>query len=130
MIKESLYVNLELLNNILVARYKSGPKINLDAAKIILKERLEFTNHKDMPVLVIDSGLVSMNKEARDFLSSPEGVKGIRASAIISSSVVNSMLVNFILKISRPNLPVKVFTSRKAAEEWLKTFVNEAESNQ
>ncbi len=125
MIKESQYVNLELINNILVARYKSGPKINLDAAKIILKERLEFTNNKDMPVLVIDSGLVSMNKEARDFLSSPEGVKGIRASAIISLSVVNSMLVNFILKISRPNLPVKIFTNRRVAEEWLKTFVDE-----
>jgi len=129
MTKESIYVNLELLNNILVARYKSGPKIDLEAAKIILKERLEFTNNKPMPVLVIDSGLVSMDKKARDFLSSTEGVTGIRASAIISSSVVNSMLVNFILKISRPNLPVKVFTNRTAAEIWLKSFVDETKSD-
>lgn len=127
--KVGKYVDLELCDNFLVARYKAGYKIDLPAAKNILQERLEFTNFKDMPVLVIDSGLVSMDKQARDFLSSNEGVRGIRASAIISSSVVNSMLVNFILKISRPNLPVKVFTDRIAAENWLKSFVDEEQSN-
>jgi len=125
MMEESNYVDLNLENRILIARYKSGSRIDLEAAKLILKERLDFTNNKDVPVMVIDSGLVSMDKPARDFLSSTDGVKGIKACAIISSSVVNSMLVNFILKISRPNLPVKVFTNRATAEDWLKSFVDE-----
>ena len=128
--KEGEFVDLEMHENYLIARYKAGPKIDLAAAKIILRERLEFTNYKSVPVLVIDSGLVSMDKHARDFLSSDDGVKGIRASAIISSSVVNSMLVNFILKISRPNLPVKVFTDLTVAEQWLNSFVDEEKSNE
>jgi hypothetical protein len=123
------FVDLEMHDKYLIARYKAGPKIDLSAAKIILNERLEFTNYKSVPVLVIDSGLVSMDKQARDFLSSDEAIKGIRASAIISSSVVNSMLVNFILKISRPNLPVKVFTDLTAAENWLNSFVDEEKSD-
>ncbi len=127
--KNGEFVDLEIHNNFLIARYKAGPKIDLVAAKLILQERLEFTNYRSVPVLVIDSGLVSMDKQARDFLSSDEGVRGIRASAIISSSVVNSMLVNFILKISRPNLPVKVFTDRIAAENWLNSFVDEEKSD-
>ncbi len=127
--KEGKYVDLEMGDNFLIARYKAGPKIDLPAAKQILDERLTYTNNKDVPVLVIDSGLVSMDKQARDFLSSSEGVKGISASAIISSSVVNSMLVNFVLKISRPNLPVKVFTDRTAAELWLKSFADEEKPN-
>ena len=125
MIKESKYVELDQVGQILVARYKAGIVINLDIAKIIVKERLDFTSNKDVPVLVLDSGLVSMDKQARDYLSSDDGVRGIRASAIILSSVINSMLVNFILKISRPNLPVKVFTERDAAEKWLISFVDE-----
>ena len=123
------FVDLEMHDKYLIARYKAGPKIDLSAAKTILNERLEFTNYKSVPVLVIDSGLVSMDKQARDFLSSDEAIKGIRASAIISSSVVNSMLVNFILKISRPNLPVKVFTDLSAAENWLNSFVDEEKSD-
>jgi hypothetical protein len=70
-----------------------------------------------------------MDKSARDFLSSNEGIRGIRASALISSSIVNSMLVNFVLKISRPELPVKVFTKRDEALDWLQTFTHAAESN-
>lgn len=124
----SEHVELRWIGEILEATYKAGPKIDLEAAKVILNERLEFTGGKDVPVLVIDSGLVRMDKQARDFLSSNQGVKGIRASALISSSVVNSMLVNFILKISRPNLPVKVFTDRAEAITWLKSFIDEAQN--
>lgn len=119
------HVDLEWRGGILVAQYKAGPKINLNTAQEILAQRMRFTNGKDVPVLVIDSGMVSMDKQARDFLSSTEGVQGIKASAIISTSVVNSMLVNFILKISRPNLPVKLFTDRYSAEKWLLSFVDE-----
>ena len=121
----SQYVDLKWIGKVLEATYKPGPKIDLAAAKIILNERLEFTEGKAVPVLVVDSGLVSMDKNARDFLSSNDGIKGIRASALISNSKVNSMLVNFVLKISRPNLPVKVFTDRQAAINWLEGFLDE-----
>jgi len=117
-----LHVDLEMAGGILIAKYKSGPKIDLQAAKQILQERINFTEEKSIPVLVIDSGLVSMDKQARDFLSSEEGIKGIKASAIISNSKVNSMLVNFVLLISRPNLPVKMFTNYNDAMAWLDTF--------
>ncbi len=121
---EGRYVDLEMAGNILVATYKAGPKIDLAAAKEIVKERVAFTNQKAVPVLVIDHGMVSMDRQAREFLSSDLGVEGISASAIISSSTVNSMLVNFILRISRPNLPVKMFTSKESAIQWLNEFVH------
>jgi hypothetical protein len=117
-----LHVDLEFQDGILIARYKPGPKIDLAAAREILQQRLEFTSYESVPVLVIDSGMVSMDKAARDYLSSDAGVQGIKASAIISTSVVNSMLVNFVLRISRPNLPVRMFTELNQALAWLKTF--------
>lgn len=122
---EGKYVDLEMDGDILIARYKDAPKIDLQAAKEIQQERLTFTNNKRVPVLVIDQGLVSMDRQAREFFSSEAGIEGISASAMIVSSTVNSMLVNFILRISRPNMPVKMFTDKNAAMAWLKTFVHE-----
>lgn len=116
------HVDLEMVKGILVAKYKTGPKIDLIAAKQILRDRINFTENKSIPVLVIDAGLVSMDKQARDFLSSEEGIQGISASAIISNSKVNSMLVNFVLLVSRPNLPVRMFTSYSEAMAWLDTY--------
>ena len=114
------YVDFEMDGDILIARYKNAPKIDLQAAKEIQKDRLTFTSHKRVPVLVIDQGLVSMDRQAREFFSSEAGIEGISASAMIVSSTVNSMLVNFILKISRPNMPVKMFTDKNAAVAWFK----------
>lgn len=119
-------VDLEFIDHVLVARYKAGPTINLAMAREILKQRLEFTDFKEVPVLVIDAGAVTMDKSARDFLSSPAGTQGIKASAIISTSMVNSMLVNFILRISKPNMPVRMFTSQPEAIAWLKTYLDES----
>lgn len=116
------HVDLEMAKGVLIAKYKSGPKIDIEAARLILQERLDFTDGKSIPVLVIDAGLVSMDKQARDYLSSEVGIQGITASAIISNSKVNSMLVNFVLLISRPNLPVKMFTNYNEAITWLDTF--------
>jgi hypothetical protein len=123
--KEGKYVYLSQEGDILIARYKAGLHIDLEAAQSIIDDRLTFTKNKDVPVLLLDSGLVKMDKNARDFMSSDEGIRGLRSIAIILTSVVNSMLLNFLLKISRPGLPVKVFTDKKLAMDWLQTFVDE-----
>ena len=127
--KEGKYTYLTMHGNILEARYKAALQVNREAAIEIVEERLEFTNNKSVPVLLLDSGLVKMDKSARDYMSSDEGIRGLEAIAIILSSVVNSMLLNFLLKISRPGLPVRVFRDRDQAIEWLNTFVNEEGSN-
>lgn len=127
--KEGKYTHLTMHGDILEARYKAALQVDRDAAVEIVQERLDFTDNKSVPVLLLDSGLVKMDKSARDYMSSEEGIRGLIAIAIILSSVVNSMLLNFLLKISRPGLPVRVFRDRDQAMEWLKTFVDEEESN-
>ena len=127
--KEGKYTRLTMHGDILEARYKAALQVDRDAAVEIVQERLDFTENRSVPVLLLDSGLVKMDKRARDYMSSEEGIRGLNAIAIILSSVVNSMLLNFLLKISRPGLPVRVFRDRDQAMEWLKTFVDEEESN-
>jgi hypothetical protein len=118
------YVNFEMDNNILVATYKKASKINLEIAKTIVEARLNFTERKELPVLVYNQGVVSMDKLARDFLSSTEGVKGLKAGAIILDSPFTSLLSNFFIKVSKPKIPAKTFTNKTAALKWLKQYVS------
>lgn len=54
-------------DGILIATYKAGLKMTIDDAKHIVNERLKLLEGKSLPVLIIDSGVVSMDKSARDF---------------------------------------------------------------
>src|SRR5882757_9865982 len=98
-IKETPYVRLEIEDGILIGYYKEGIKINLEIAKQIVKDRREFTEFKRVPALAINLGVKNLNKEARDYLASAEGVAGVSAGAIITGSPVGSFIGNFYLSV-------------------------------
>ena len=117
------YVYYEVKDGILIATYKKGNKINLDIAKKIVEDRLKFTGNKSMAVLVHNHGVLSMDKEARDYLSSAAGSQGLKAGAIILDSEFTSMLGNFILSVSKPVIPAKLFTNVSQAMKWLQKYI-------
>ena len=119
---ETQFVHYKLTNDILFFTYKSGSKITLAIAKEIVKTRLEYINGTAYPTLIKDHGLVSLDKEARDFLSSPEGSLGVTAAALMVHSVFNTFLGNFFLKVTQPKIPAKIFTDQSKALEWLNTY--------
>lgn len=121
---EGKYIDLELVDGILIGTYKKNIKINLEVAKEIVYTRLNFTNQVPYPAMVVNQGVISMDKAARDFLSSAAGVEGILAGAIIIDSVFTSYLGNFYLQVSRPKIPSRIFTSKSDAMQWLQQFKN------
>lgn len=120
---ESPYIHLCIKNNILVGTYKTDLHINLEAAKEIVLTRKRFIQHKRMPTLIISQGVVSMDKPARQYLSSVEATEGLTASAIVVNSVFSSFLGNFFLAVNKTNMPVKIFSDTSRAEKWLQQFV-------
>lgn len=64
------YVYFEVKNNILFATYKKGLRIDLQIAKKIVEQRLEFMQGREMPVIVFDDGVISITKKARDYFGS------------------------------------------------------------
>jgi len=120
---DTSYVHLKIQEGIIIGTYKPGLKINLEIAKEIVHVRLTFTKHKSMPALINGQGVVSMDKAARDFFSSKNGIKGLKAAAIIVESPFSSFLGNFFLKVNKTRLPVKLFTNSSTALSWLKKFV-------
>jgi hypothetical protein len=117
------YVYYEVKDNILIATFKKGSRINLEIAKKIVQDRLKFTGNKAMVALVFNHGVISMDKEARDFFSSPAGNEGLKAGAIILDSEFTSILGNFFLSVNKPNIPAKMFTNVSQAVKWLQKFI-------
>lgn len=119
---ENSQIHMEIVDGVLYATYKAGLKMTIDDAKNIVNERLKLLEGKILPVLIIDSGVVSMDKSARDYLSSDEGISGLRAAAIIENSLFSKMLINFFLRLTNPKIQVKAFNNKEEALKWLKNI--------
>ena len=119
---DSRYVYLELHDDLLIGTYKKGLKINLEIAKEIVRAWQDFTEHKPVLQLVYNAGVVSMDKKARDYLSSDEAVGKIIAGAIVLDSPFGSFLGNFYLSVSKPKIPARIFSKTENALKWLDKF--------
>ena len=74
---ENSQIKMELEDGVLFATYKAGLQLTLDDVQNIVKERLVLLDGQSLPVLIIDAGVVSMDKSARDYLSSEDGISGL-----------------------------------------------------
>ena len=121
---ESEFYKLSIDDQILTVSYTGGP-ITLDIAKDLVVHRLELAEGKEMPVLVNVIDVKGIDREARNFLSTPEGLLGLKAGAIVSDSAFTKHMANFFMKISfnKSKMPAKVFSDKDDAINWLKRFV-------
>ena len=107
----------ELKDGIVFGTYKG--KITLEAAKMVVRTRLELTEGKSCPVFGQGINVSVIDKDAREYFASDEALKGIKAGAFYVDSVFQSFLLNFAFKISKPNVPTKIFNDKKKALKWL-----------
>jgi hypothetical protein len=123
---ENSFISYDLQNGIIIAIFKEGIVIDLQAAKEILELRSEFTKAGNLPALIDGSKLkmMSFTKEARDFLSSDEARVGLKASALLVAGPVSRSLANFFLLVTvkKPMIPTKIFSDYSKALSWLNQF--------
>jgi hypothetical protein len=121
--RDNDYVSMWIEDGILFSDYKKKLVIDLDVAKMIVKDRLDFTAGKSYPIVIDFSNLKSADKQARDYMNDPEGgLKGLLAGAFVSNNALATLFINLYLKINKPSVPAKFFTNRKEALDWLMTI--------
>ncbi len=120
---ESEYVDIELYQGIIIAKYKPI-YIDINIAKSVMITRNALTEHHSYPMLLDCSSLKGIDKESRDFFSLPHGSKGLKATAMIVKSRLDSFFVNFLLKVNlyKSELPIKVFNNYEDALKWLENY--------
>lgn len=125
---ENEYIVFQKKNDILYVEYKPASEITLEAAQLVVTDRLKFTNFIPQYVLANISNIKSSSKEAREYLSQSDGgLKGIIAGAFVSNKVYSYFILNLFLKITNPNVPAKFFSNTEEAEKWLLKLKSERE---
>jgi len=128
---DTQYVYLELRDNLLIATYKKDIRITLEIAKEIVESWHEFIEFKQVVALVYNQGVRSIDKKARDYLSSNDGIgRLIIAGALVLDSPFSSFLGNFYLSVSKPKMPTRIFTKTEPALKWLQQFRNKLRDGQ
>lgn len=120
---EDQYIHFELKDDIIFAKYNSI-FINISVAKSVLKIREKITKTNSYPMLLDCSCLKGIDKESRDFFSLPDSSDGLKATAMIVKSRLDSFFVNFLLKVNlyKSELPIKVFNNYEDAVKWLENY--------
>jgi len=121
---ENEFSTIELYGKIIIGTLKDNLSIDLDAAKIIVRDRIDVVKGDEYALLFDASGVISITKAAREYFASQEASVGINAAAIIVHSPIGMMMGNFFLKINSPEKPTRIFLNREAAFNWLKKYTN------
>ena len=99
--------------------YKPGAVLTLEAAKLVVKDRLAFQKGESRKVLCDLRGLREADRSARDYLAK-QGSEQLEAVAMLIDSSVTRIIMNFYINLSRPETPTRVFTDRIEALEYLR----------
>lgn len=97
--------------------------IDLGIAQKITEDRLKLQKGKVYPLLSNLKKIKNSTKQARDFMASEEGCKGVVVAAVLIDSPIGSIIINFFISVSKPLRPTKIFTNEEDAKKWLSKFV-------
>ena len=93
--------------------------INLNAAQIIVRDRMMVQEGLAMPVLCDIRELRMVNKQARDFFAL-EGSLLIKSLAFLIAPPITDVLSEFYLNTQRSDIPSKSFTLKSEALHFIK----------
>ena len=116
------YAHFEIADGVLFVSYKKGLKITSEIAQEIIQTRLAFCGDKAYPGLVLDHGVLEIDKKARDIFSSEKGIFNVTASALVLRTTYSRIIGNFFLLLTRPAIPVRIFNDKAKALEWLNQY--------
>lgn len=119
---ENDYATFWIEAGILYFVYKPNATINLDAAKQIVNDRINFQQQVDYPIFCDIRGIKSIDKAARDFLAK-DGSSYTKGVAVIVDTPMTKIISNFYLGLNKPLAPTKMFTEQQEALNYLQQFI-------
>jgi hypothetical protein len=101
---------------------KDGFYFTIKEAKEITANIIVVTNFIPHKVIIVAGDLSLCDEEARNYSTISESNDSSVAVAIVTRSLPQVLIVNFIIKIQKPKIPTKLFSSRLEALDWLNTI--------
>lgn len=109
-------------DGILQIRFFKGTTVTLEKIKEYYRVSNDLLGGKKALVLIDASEDYTVTDEAKAYGQTEEATKNRIAIAYVTGSVANRIMFNLYLKIYKPKVPLKMFTSKEAALKWLNSF--------
>lgn len=117
---ENKFVQFEIDSRILYVTFKENVHISHRTARTIVADRIRYQEGIPYRVICDVAGVKSSTKLARDYLA------GIGSEALIAIAFVTPLriqnIVGYYLASHVTEVPVKIFTSRQQALQFLRSF--------
>lgn len=115
---------IELRDNYIYIRYNDLAIVGVKEAKEVGDLAIELCDGK--PIAFVIDGLsitVRMNDDAREFIATyPPYLKIRKAQAFLINNIPSRLLAKFFIQFHKPHNPVRICSTLKEAEEWIKTL--------
>jgi hypothetical protein len=122
MITESAIAKLWIHNDIIIVKYNKNASVDLNASIKLMEDREALSNGKSYAVLADGRQALYWTSESRKFMAGKENNRSIKAVAVLVSSYIQKIWVNFYFKLNHPPVPTLLFTSETEALTWLDKF--------
>ena len=97
--------------------------VNLDQAKELTTHYIDITQGIKTPHLFTANKFVIIEKDVMEYMKDIANEYG-KADAFVISALPQKIMGNFYLKVFKPKVPTKLFSSEEKAVKWLKQFVD------
>lgn len=119
---KNTYAEIYIEDGILYFKYLPFEYFDIEAAKIIVSERLKLQKEVPFPVLCDIRQLTLPDIQARRYLA-VEGSILTKAVAYWTDPIGKEYLSRFFISVYQPPIPTAVFTTKDDAMDYLKAFV-------
>jgi hypothetical protein len=109
----------EKYSDIIFADFASNLKIDLEVAREIVANRLDFAKNKKHYVILDVSNVRDISTEAKEYMQQPNtGQKNILGIAFIASNPVSTLFANIFIKTQK-DFQAKFFSDKEDAFDWI-----------
>lgn len=112
------YVSIKFVGDILYVKFKKGKRIDIWAAKEIVRQRMEFHKDKSLPIICDVSNVKFVDLAAREYLAM-EGSIFVKVLAIIAKQKTAEVMVKHYLNSYPAPMPIKLFSNKIQATEFI-----------
>ncbi|MBO0322170.1 hypothetical protein J0X14_07675 [Muricauda sp. CAU 1633] len=115
---ENNYAIYLLTDELLHIIYKKVSHIDLKAAEIIVRDRMQLQQGRELPVLCDIREVRNINKPARDYLAL-EGSQWITTIAFLIDPPITDVISSIYLETHPKSVPTRSFTNKSEALAFL-----------
>ncbi|HXA01601.1 MAG TPA: hypothetical protein VNW99_06410 [Cytophagaceae bacterium] len=111
-----------LQDGIIHFQYEKDIIVDLKTQQKNIADRNKLSAGIPRPVFADATGVKYWTHDAKQYASTDEANRLALAFAILTNSLVAEISVNWMLKVFKPKVPLRLFRNRDAAMAWLETY--------